>query len=77
MPLPPDTPPHLRDAYEERAAILEYDAGMPRAEAERAAEMMIRRQWMEDRIRPPKATLHEARKEGSSQNVNHARAKDG
>ena len=26
-----------RDAFEERAAIMEYDAGMPRAEAEAAA----------------------------------------
>lgn len=33
-----------RDAYEERAAILEYDAGLPRAEAERrAAEMHLAR----------------------------------
>jgi hypothetical protein len=29
-----------RDAYEERAAILEYDAGMTRADAERAAAVM-------------------------------------
>ncbi|MCK8786743.1 hypothetical protein M0638_20435 [Roseomonas sp. NAR14] len=27
----------LRDAFEERAAILEFDAGLPRAEAERLA----------------------------------------
>lgn len=34
------------DAYEERAAILEYDAGLPRPEAERQAadEVMRRRQ---------------------------------
>jgi len=31
----------LRDDFEERAAILEYDAGMTRAEAEaRAAELL-------------------------------------
>ena len=38
-----------REAYEERAAIVEYDAGHPRLEAERLAlEMMLvegRRKW--------------------------------
>lgn len=35
--------PMDREAYEERAAIMEYDAGLPRAEAERKAlELMIR-----------------------------------
>jgi len=33
----PDRASDLRDAYEERAAILEFDAGFPRAEAERLA----------------------------------------
>ncbi|MTD33442.1 hypothetical protein [Paludibacterium denitrificans] len=33
---PPD-PEHDREAFEERAAILEYDGGLPRAEAERLA----------------------------------------
>lgn len=31
----------LRDAYEERAAILEYDAGLSREEAERAAWTLV------------------------------------
>lgn len=30
----------LRERFEERAAILEYDAGLPRAEAERIARAM-------------------------------------
>jgi hypothetical protein len=34
--------PDLRDAYEERAGILEYDAGMPRHRAESAALIMTR-----------------------------------
>ncbi len=34
--------PVIQDAYEEQAAILEHDAGLPRAEAERrAAEMHL------------------------------------
>ena len=35
--------PTLRDFYEERAGILEYDAGLPRARAESAALIMARR----------------------------------
>jgi hypothetical protein len=31
----------LRERYEERAAILEYDAGMTRQDAERAARAMV------------------------------------
>jgi hypothetical protein len=34
----------LRDAFEERAAIMEYDGGMTRAEAERAAWALISKQ---------------------------------
>lgn len=34
--------PDLRDAYEERAGILEYDAGMPRNRAESTALIMTR-----------------------------------
>jgi activating signal cointegrator 1 len=33
-----------REAFEERAAILEFDAGLPRAEAERQAELFTRRE---------------------------------
>lgn len=35
-------PPELRDEWAERAAILEYDAKLPRAEAERRAYEMVR-----------------------------------
>ncbi|MFG1280605.1 hypothetical protein [Xanthobacter autotrophicus] len=31
----------MRDAFEERAAVLEYDAGLPRDVAERMARMEI------------------------------------
>jgi len=37
-----------REAYEERAAILEFDAGMSREDAERLAAKMVgdvRREW--------------------------------
>jgi len=34
--------PDEREAFEERAAILEYDAGMTRREAERRAVEMVR-----------------------------------
>ncbi|MDW3223012.1 MAG: hypothetical protein R8G34_09040 [Paracoccaceae bacterium] len=33
--------PIARDAFEERAAILEYDAGLTRAEAERQAFILV------------------------------------
>lgn len=43
--------PNQREAYEERAAILEYDAGMSRKEAERKAlEMVKQESWL---IRSP------------------------
>lgn len=38
-------PPELREEWEERAAILEYDARMERGRAERAAESIIRDRW--------------------------------
>ena len=34
--------PDLRDAYEERAGIVEYDAGVPRHRAESVAVIMTR-----------------------------------
>ena len=34
--------PDLRDAYEERAGIVEYDAGLPRHRAESVAVIMTR-----------------------------------
>jgi hypothetical protein len=42
--LPPrvaDWPDARREAYEERAAILEYEAGLPRDEAEQRAREMV------------------------------------
>lgn len=39
VPVPPD--PDRIDAYEERAAILEFDAHLPRAEAERLAHLEV------------------------------------
>ena len=33
-------PPDLREAYEERAAIMEFDGGLPREEAERQAAQL-------------------------------------
>lgn len=33
-----------REEYEERAAIMEYDGGLPKAEAERQALEIVRRQ---------------------------------
>ena len=40
--------PNLRDFYEERAGILEHDAGLPRTRAESAALIMARR-WAASR----------------------------
>lgn len=37
-----DWPEAERELYEERAAILEFEGGLPRAEAEMVAEQMIR-----------------------------------
>jgi hypothetical protein len=47
MPLPErreDWPAAALELFEERAAILEYDAGLSRVEAERLAEALIRRE---------------------------------
>lgn len=41
-PLPPLVPAFDQDAFEERAAILEYDAGFSRDEAERRALTLMR-----------------------------------
>ena len=37
LPRPKDLPPDLRELWAERAAIMEHDGGLPRAEAERLA----------------------------------------
>jgi hypothetical protein len=47
MPLPErreDWPAAALELWAERAAILEYDAGLSRVEAERLAEALIRRE---------------------------------
>ena len=41
--------PDLRDAYEERAGIVEYDAGLPRHRAESVAVIMTRN-WAQSLI---------------------------
>jgi hypothetical protein len=51
--LPPDLavwPSDERDAYEERAAIREYEGGLPRAVAEREAERDVRLAHLHDFI---------------------------
>ena len=37
-----DWPEEWQEAYIERAAIMEYDGGLPREEAERRAEQLVR-----------------------------------
>lgn len=38
-------PAEAREAYEERAAIKEFDGRMPRDQAEREAETEVRQRW--------------------------------
>jgi hypothetical protein len=45
-----------REAYEERAAILEFDALMPRREAERQAKRMVRARFLAKHPAPPSRT---------------------
>lgn len=40
-----DSAEEWEDAFLERAAIMEYDGGMPRDEANRAAYRIVREQW--------------------------------
>lgn len=40
-------PAEARDRFEERAAIMEFDGGLTRANAERRAEQITRAQWEE------------------------------
>jgi len=40
-----DWPEYWKEAYEERAAIMEYDGGMNRGEAEKKAERLIREEY--------------------------------
>lgn len=41
-------PPEAREEWEERAAVLEFDARMSRERAERAAEHIVRERWERD-----------------------------
>lgn len=45
------TPRQERDFFEERAAILEYDAGMTRAAAEKLATTLLEKEREADRLR--------------------------
>lgn len=40
-----DWPERAKEDFEERAAIVEFDAGLSRAEANTQADAMVRRQW--------------------------------
>jgi len=41
-------PEHWREEFEERAAIMEYDGGLPRLEAEKKAETIVRTFYREN-----------------------------
>lgn len=43
--LPADQRSAAQEAWDERAAIMEYDGGMTRKEAEREAYKQVRAQW--------------------------------
>jgi hypothetical protein len=43
-----DWPESLRDLFEERAAIMEFDGGLTREAAERRAELDIRLTWQRE-----------------------------
>lgn len=45
-------PPDAREEFEERAAIVEYLANVPRAEAEARAEAIVRANWNRERKAP-------------------------
>lgn len=47
-----------RDVFEERAAIMEFDGGLSRADAERAAHEFIQQQMREENCYAQDQTLH-------------------
>jgi hypothetical protein len=47
-----------REAFEERAAILQYDAGMSKAEAEKKAKALIEKREMLDKIEKMRENKH-------------------
>jgi len=46
------------EEYEERAAILQYDAGMSKAEAEKKAKALIEKRKMLDKIEKMRENKH-------------------
>ena len=52
-PLPPLVPAFDQDAFEERAAILEFEAGFSRDEAERRALALMSTSSVESAVAPP------------------------
>jgi len=52
----------LKELFEERAAIMQYDGGMSREEAEEAARFDVYGDY---------ATIEEGEKEGSNRSVGH------
>lgn len=48
-----DWPEEWRESYIERAGIMEYDGGLPRAEAERRAEALVREAYRRAQERHP------------------------
>ena len=58
--------PSLRERYEERAAILEFDAGFSRDEAEARAEKAIRREQFTAEMRKLRDELAASRKRGTT-----------
>jgi len=63
-PATPETPYHAHDAhdwremYEERAAIMEFDGGLPRLEAERLAYEFIQQCMKEEDRHANNQTMH-------------------
>jgi len=55
--------PDMQEAFEERAGILEFDAGYNRESAEEMAEIMVRKEW-EVRI----ARMNDERQRGKNAN---------
>ena len=63
-PATPGTPPYVyadddwQELYEERAAIMEFDGGLSRPDAERAAHEFIQQQMREEDDHVPNPTMH-------------------
>jgi hypothetical protein len=55
-----DWPEDARDHFEERAAIMEFEGCLPRAEAERRAAAIVREHWRNALQAPPDDELTDA-----------------